>query len=86
MEGFRTVIEKKELSDDLFFQISISPDESIVYVNFDYMDGKFTIEKVFKNNTFDLEEMSKQIGRLDTVVKIRRYLNLGELNDSTEEI
>ena len=76
MDGFRTVIEKREISDNLTMKLSLSSNEDMVYLNIDYRKGKFTIEKVFKNNTFDLEEMDKEISGLDSEEKVRLYLNL----------
>ena len=85
MDGYRTVIEKRDISENLFLKISLSSDESMVYLNIGYLDNKFTIEKIFKNNTFDLEFLDSEIGKLDSEEKVRKYLNLGVLNDNTEE-
>lgn len=80
MYDYRTVIEQMELSENLKHKVSISADETLLYLNVDYMDGKFTIERSYKNNTFSLEELAYDREKLDSDDKVRKYLNLGEKN------
>jgi hypothetical protein len=75
------MIEEKEITKNLKHKVSISGDESLIYLNVDYMDGKFTVERSYRNNTFALEEMAYDRDKLNTEYKVRKYLNLGEINE-----
>ena len=75
---YKTTLEEVRISDNLIHTISISSDESVLYLDVDYMEGKFRIEKVYKNNTFSLEEMDMKRSMLNSEDKVRKYLNLGE--------
>ena len=74
----RTEMDEIEINENLIITTSMSQDESIVYFNIDYMQGKFTIEKTFKNNYFGIEELEMVMSELDSEEKVRKYLRLGD--------
>jgi len=78
MYDHRKVLEEKTISENLIYKISISLDESTVYLTVNYMEGNFSIEKTYKNNIFSLESMDKEIDSFNTEEKVRKYLNLGD--------
>ena len=77
----RVLIEKKQLSDNLLHKISISKDQEDIFLNVDFMNGKFTIEKSFKNNFGGLHMLETTCEKLDSADKIFRYLRIGEENE-----
>ena len=81
----RILIESRDITDKLKHKVSLSGNESMVYLQVDYLNGKFTIEKSYKNNRFDLEEMTKQANSLNTEEKVRKYLKLEEASSATNE-
>ncbi len=82
INGYRTLISKEEISDNLIHTIFVSLDESIVYlkVNLSIDDklGPFQTEKSFKNNIFGLEDMQITISSLDTEEKVKKYFGIGD--------
>lgn len=74
----RTEMEEKQINDNLKVKTSMSQDEAVIYLNVDYMQGKFTIEKTFKNNYFGIEELELTMEQLGSESKVRKYLRLGE--------
>jgi len=87
MTDYRITIEKNKLSDNLLHKISVSSDEENVFLVIDYMDGKFVIEKIFRNNPMGLSEMEAVMESLDDDEKIKKYLkiDIGEEEDETNE-
>lgn len=72
----KQVIEKYELADNLKVSVSVTYDETKVYLDIDYMDGKFTIQRNFTNNYVGLEELSLTKGQFSTEDSIRQYFGL----------
>jgi len=81
MKSGRTTIEKNEITDNLTHNILISRDEEYVFLNVNYLDGRFVIEKSFRNNHADLEKMNSKIKDFDTEEKVIAYLGLKEKKD-----
>ncbi len=79
---YKKLIDETVISEQLFYTISMSEDDSSMYVEVNYQHGKFVIEKMFKNNTFDLENLEIFIRKINSVDKIIEYLNLGEAYDN----
>lgn len=72
----RTVLETKQLTDDLLQVIEISHNEESIFLRVNYKQDRFVIEKTFKNSHLGvakLEEFSKQLNSED---KVEDYLNL----------
>lgn len=78
MKGYRSTIEKRELTDNLIHKIQITTDEESLFLVVEYMDGRFIIEKNFKNNYIGLEAMNQTCEKFDTEEKIKQYLGIGE--------
>jgi hypothetical protein len=76
----RTVLEKRQITTDLLHQISISMNEEQVFLTVDFMDGKFMIEKVFKNSFIGLIQMNEECEKLNDEAKVFRYLRIGAEN------
>ena len=87
MTDYRITIEKNKLSDNVLHKISISSDEESVFLVIDYMDGKFVIQKTFRNNPMGVSEMEAVMRSLDDEEKIKKYLkiDIGEEKDETNK-
>lgn len=68
-----------DIDKDLKGSISISNDEAIVFLDINYMNGKFLIQKSFKNNNLGLLDLECNINRFDSVNSVRKHLGLKEL-------
>ena len=83
IDGHRTIISKEELTDNLTHTVSISADESMVYLKINLeVEGKkepFNTEKSFRNNVFGLEDMQITISSLDNEHKVKKYFGIGEI-------
>jgi hypothetical protein len=77
MKGYKRIIEKDEISDMLNHMISISTDQERIFLNVEY-DGRFTIEKMFKNNSLGLMDLHLTREKLDSEEKVLKYFNIGE--------
>lgn len=75
----KTTLEKVQVSEDLVYKIQISPDEEIVYLNVNFMNGRFIVEKSFRNNYDGLDKLKKSISLLDTEEKVITYLKIENL-------
>lgn len=80
MSGYKKIIEKVKMSDKLMHKIFITADEEKVFLNVEY-DGRFKIEKQFKNNVIGLFDMESVREKLDTEEKVLHYLGIGEINE-----
>jgi hypothetical protein len=78
MKGYRSTIEKCELSDNLIHKVQITTDEEKLFLIVDYMDGRFVIERNFKNNIMGIERMSQERDKFNTEEKIIQYLGIGD--------
>lgn len=76
MDFYRNIIKKKEISKNLEYKISVSIDEQFKILTIDYMQGKFSVEKTFKNNLKGNDELESTLGLLNTEEKVKKYLNL----------
>ena len=78
----RTIISKERIIDNLTHIVSISIDESIVYLKVDLIvkdkPGPFNTEKTFRNNVFGLEDMQITKRSLDSEEKVKKYFGIGE--------
>jgi len=80
MKGYKRVIEKYELSTSLIHKVSISTDEEKVFLNVIY-DGRFQIEKMFKNNVLGLNDLQRTRDKFNSEEKVLTYLGIGEINE-----
>ncbi len=78
MKTHRSILEKNTLTDNLFYQLQMSSDEERIFLVVDYMDGKFIIEKNFKNNYIGLDLLDRECEKFNTEAKVTKYLGLGE--------
>ncbi len=83
MKGYRTTIEKKQLSDDLVHKIQLTTDEETLFLMVVYKDGRFIIERNFKNNYIGIEQMSRICEKFNTDEKVIKHLGLGEKNEQS---
>lgn len=72
----KQVIEQYELADNLKVSVSVTYDESKVYLDIDYMDGKFTIQRNFTNNYIGLEELSSAKKEFGSEEAVKQYFGL----------
>ena len=81
MKGYKTTIETRDLTDLLKHKIQLTTDEERIFLVVDYIDGRFIIEKGFKNNYIGLSKLERECERYDTEDKVIKYLGLGEKHD-----
>ena len=72
----RQVIEELELADNLKMNVSVTYDESKIFLDVLYMDGKFTVQRNFTNNYIGLEELELAKQEFNTEEKVRKYFGL----------
>lgn len=77
MAGYKRLIEKYSLTEKLVHKIYLTVDEEQLFLNVEY-DGRFKIEKVFKNNALGLNSLKKIQDSLDTEEKVLYYLGIGD--------
>lgn len=76
MTDYNELIEVIEITDDLKALVSINFDKTQVFLDVSYMEGKFTIQRVFANNYLGLEELEKAKKQFNSVANVKEYLNL----------
>lgn len=76
MIDYRQKIEEKEITDNLTVSVSVSYDEFNIYLNVDYLNGKFTIEKSFTNNYIGLEELEKAKQQFSSEESVKQYFRI----------
>ena len=76
IEQNKQVIEEYELADNLKFSVSVTYDESKIYLDISYMEGKFTIQRNFTNNYIGLEELSLTKKEFDSEEAVKNYFGL----------
>ena len=85
INGGRTIVSENEITDNLTHVISVSLDESVVYLKVDLRvndkQGPFNTEKSFRNNVFGIEDMQLTINALNTEQKVKKYFGIGETNE-----
>ena len=69
------------ITPNLVHRILISSDEQNMFLYIDYMQGKYIIEKIYKNNTFSLEEMNFDIQSFNSEKSIIKHFNIGDKNE-----
>tara|TARA_R100000951_G_scaffold4880_1_gene5561 strand:- start:701 stop:940 length:240 start_codon:yes stop_codon:yes gene_type:complete len=70
------VLEKLKVTDNLLLTTSVNFDESQVYLDVDYMDGKFTVQRTFTNNYIGLEELETAMKEFNTEDAVKSYFGL----------
>lgn len=70
------IIEEEDITDNLKLTISVTFDETKVFMDINYMDGKFTIQKSFTNNYIGLEELETIRKQFNNEEAVRSYFNL----------
>ena len=72
----RKIIKEQDVTDNLQIVTLISYNEENIYLKVDYLKGKFTIEKRFRNNYIGLEEYEEQVNNLNTEEKVKKYFGI----------
>lgn len=72
----KEVIEKLEITDKLTLSTSVTFDELQVYLDVDFMDGQFTIQKTFDNNYLGLEQLEDAKKEFNSEDAVRAYFRL----------
>ena len=72
----KEVIEKLEITDNLTLSTSVTFDELQVYLEVDYMNGKFTVQKTFNNNYLGLEQLENTKKEFSSEDAAKAYFGL----------
>lgn len=72
----RKDVKEKKISDNLTLITSKSYNEERIYLQVNYNNGKFTIERVFPNNITGYEDFKKQYDIFKSEEKVKEYLGL----------
>ena len=72
----KQVTETLEATDNLKLTTSVTLDEEQIYLDVDFMDGKFTIQRSFTNNYIGLEELGNAIEEFKTEEAVKNYFGL----------
>jgi len=70
------VIEEESVTDNLTVTTSIGYDEVSIYLTVNYMHGKFTIQKSFRNNYMGLEEFEIERNKFRTEEDVKKYFGM----------
>lgn len=70
------VIEENQITDNLKLTVSVTFDETKVFLDVDYLDGKFTLQKSFSNNFIGLEELAEAKSQFNTEESVKLYFGL----------
>lgn len=70
------VIEEESVTDNLTVTTSIGYDEVSIYLTVNYMQGKFTIQKSFRNNYMGLEEFEIEKNKFRTEEDVKKYFGI----------
>lgn len=80
MAGYRRLIDKINLTDNLAHKIYLTVDESKLFLIIQ-LEDRFKIEKTFNNNALGAIYLEKIQKTLDTEEKVLQYLGIGEKNE-----
>jgi len=72
----KQTLEILEITDNLKLTTSVTLDETQVYLDVNYMDGKFTIQRNFTNNYIGLEKLGDAIKEFNTEEAVKNYFGL----------
>lgn len=72
----RQVIQKYNPTDNLEISVSVTYDESKIFLDVDYLKGKFTLQRTFKNNFIGLEELESDKEHFNTEELVKEYFGL----------
>lgn len=70
------VIEEVDLTENLKHVISVAYDESKVFLEVDYMGGKFTLQRTFVNNYIGVDQMEDARREFDSEDKVKQYFGI----------
>ena len=79
------LIEEIQITNNLKHTTYVAYDESKIFLEVNFMDGKYIIQKTFKNNYIELETYEKVRKDLDSDERIIEYLNLDKENKCKQE-
>jgi len=71
-----SIIDEMIISENLKLTVSQSIKKDYLFLDIDYMKGKFTINKIFLNNYQGKEELDQTIKEFNTEQKIKDYLKI----------
>lgn len=69
-------IEKIEITDNLLLSVSVTFDETEVYLNVNYLDGKYTIQRSFTNNYVGLDQLEAAKKEFNSEEAVQAYFRL----------
>ena len=76
----KQLLEKYELEEKVFHRVFISKDEENLLLKVD-IDGKFKIEKMFRNNIIGLKDLENTRNELSSKQDILNYFGIGDSQD-----
>lgn len=76
IEQNRQVIEEYEPADNVKIQISVTYDETRVYLDVLYLEGKFTIQRNYPNNYIGLQNLEEDKQEFETEEQVKKYFGL----------
>ena len=73
---FKTKIETNEIFPNCKANIYVSLDETKLFFELDYMEGRYKLERTFPNNYLGVEKMEAVKIEFQTESDVRNYFNL----------
>jgi len=72
----KKLIKEENVTDNLTITTSMTYDEQRIFLQVDFMKGKYTLEKSFRNNYLGLEDYDIEYSNLNTEEKVKNYFGL----------
>lgn len=69
----KQTIEEVEITDNLKVSTSVTFDETTIFLDVEYMQGKFTIQRSFTNNYIGLEQLEEAKKQFSTEEAVKSY-------------
>lgn len=70
------VIEKVSLTKNLKHTVSVAYDESKVFLEINYMNGKFILQKTFTNNYVGINELETTRKEFNNEEKVKEHFGI----------
>lgn len=70
------IIEENEITENLKVTVSIAFDETKLYLDVNYLQGKFTVQRHFVNNYLGVDELTQTKEAFNSEEAVKAYFGL----------
>jgi hypothetical protein len=76
MQELRTGLQKTTITDSFYYELSKSLNGDHIYLKIDYLNGKYLIERTFKNCLSGRDDLEDALKNLGNEQGLKKYLNI----------